>query len=74
MLFNREFQRSQTYRQEHETANGAIHIHQSVLQGVSKIHGTTSVMSFSYVDNTNSLYQHRSRNVVSELRLSKTAE
>jgi hypothetical protein len=32
------------------------------IEGVSKIHGITSGMSSSYVDNKNSLYQHRSGN------------
>jgi putative flippase GtrA len=36
------------------------------LQGVSKIHGITSGMGSSYVDNKNSLYQHTSGNAVSE--------
>jgi hypothetical protein len=36
------------------------------MQGVLKIHGITSGMSSSYVDNKNSLCQHRSGNAVSE--------
>jgi hypothetical protein len=35
----------------------------NTIQGVSKIHGITSGMSSSYVDNKNSSLQHRSGNV-----------
>jgi putative flippase GtrA len=33
-----------------------------IMQGVSKVHGITSRMSSSYVDNKNISYQHRSGN------------
>jgi hypothetical protein len=40
-----------------------IETNHASLQGVSKIHGITSGISSSYLDNKNSLYECRSGNV-----------
>jgi hypothetical protein len=48
------------------TLSNSLSISDSIVRryidGVSKIHGITSRMSSSYVDNKNSLYQRRSGN------------
>jgi hypothetical protein len=45
-----------------DEATTGIFTKNRIIQSVSKIHGITSGMGSSYVDNKNSLYQHRSAN------------